>query len=77
MRELSTHTFVCTCHIIDTTAATIIFTINLMITIMKKRTYLPIAEETYLYGKVQDPGLNMGGGRELRKEEMPKVHVML
>lgn len=43
---------------------------------MRKRT-MSIAEETYLYEKVQDPGLNMGGGHELRKEEMTKVHAML
>lgn len=36
-----------------------------------------IAEETYLYEKVQDSGLNMGGGHGLRKEEMTKVHAML
>lgn len=34
-------------------------------------------EDNYLSGKVQDPGLNMGAGHELRKEETPKVHVML
>ena len=50
--------------------------INVMISMMRKRT-MPIAEETYLYEKVRDPGLNMGGGHELRKEEMTKVHAML
>lgn len=50
--------------------------INVMISMMRKRT-MSIAEETYLYEKVQDPGLNMGGGHELRKEEMTKVHAML
>ena len=33
--------------------------INVMISMMRKRT-MSIAEETYLYEKVQDPGLNMG-----------------
>ena len=55
-------------------SATII--INVMISMMRKRT-MSIAEGTYLYEKVQDPGLNMGGGHELRKEEMTKVHAML
>jgi hypothetical protein len=38
---------------------------------------IPVGEENYLSGKVQGPGLNMGDVHELRKEEMPKVPVML
>ena len=40
----------------------------------RKRT-MPIAEETYLYEKVQDPGLNIGGGHELRKEDLTRMQI--